>query len=328
MNAVEFADLLAHPNQLSNIAYEMLEQHLLAHPYCNGLRMLLLKKYKNDKHGAFERHLMLASMYATDRGRLYDYLHTSVVSNAQVATVPVEETTAEAAADTSTAPEEQAVVLVPPPNIYRHKVSDNPPMLAFQPPLTAEELAEQKAGIKEERDDLSIMPIEEWLSQPSEPIEEQLAAPAKEQPQRRSFKLSRIPTFEVNMNDFLEGKPTEETPIEAMPSVEEKPISSPAVFGESQTSDEADVFDFFMQQTNSFLQSLHARKEGKPKPILDEELEDQSTNENDAIISETLAGLLAAQGQNAKAIKMYAALSLKFPKKSRFFADRIAALKV
>lgn len=325
MNAVEFADLLAHPNQLSTVAYEMLEQQLLAHPYCNGLRMLLLKKYKNDKHGAFERHLMLASMYATDRGRLYDYLHTSVVSNAQLSTAPIEETAAEAAAD---APEEQAVVLVDPPNIYQHKVSENPPMLAFQPPLTAEELAEQKPLIKEERDDLSIMPIEEWLSQPSKPAEDQAVVPAKESPQRRSFKLSRIPTFKVNMNDFLEGKPVEETPIKEATPVEEKPNSNPSVSEEAQVSDEADVFDFFMQQTNSFLQSLHARKEGKSKPILDEELEDQSTNENDAIISETLAGLLAAQGQNAKAIKMYAALSLKFPEKSRFFADRIAALKV
>ena len=314
MAAAEFADLLAHPNQLSTVAYETLDQLLLAHPYCNGLRMLLLKKYKNDKHGAFERHLMLASMYATDRGRLYDYLHTSVVSNAQV-----EAPIAEPAEDRSTAPAEQTVLLVEPPNIYRHKVSENPPMLAFQPPLTAEELAAQTPLAKPERDDLSIMPIEEWLSQAPPPAEEKEALP-KEQPQRRSFKLSRIPTFKVDMNDFLEGKP-----IEAIPTPEAPP---PPNAETKEASDEADVFDFFMQQTNSFLQSLHDRKEGRPKPLLDAQLDDQSTNENDAIISETLAGLLAAQGQNAKAIKMYAALSLKFPEKSRFFADKIAALKV
>lgn len=314
MNAVEFADLLAHPNQLSTVAYETLDQLLLEHPYCNGLRMLLLKKYKNDKNSAFERHLMLASMYATDRGRLYDYLHTSMVSNAQVEALP--EAAAEPAA--SDAPVEQSVVLVEPPSIYRHKVSENPPMLAFQPPLTAEELAERTPLATEEREDWSIMPIEEWLSQPAE----EATTPEKEAPQRRSFKLSRIPTFKVDMNDFLEGKSIEEPPAaEEVPP----PITEPQ---KTASSDEADVFDFFMQQTNSFLQSLHARKEGKPKPILDEDLKDQSTDENDAIISETLAELLAAQGQNAKAIKMYAALSLKFPEKSRFFADRIAALKV
>lgn len=323
MNAVEFADLLAHPNQLSMVAYETLEQLLLEHPYCNGLRMLLLKKYKNDKNSAFERHLMLASMYATDRGRLYDYLHTSVVSNAQVEALP--EAAAEPAAS-DTLPE-SSVVLVEPPSVYRHKVSENPPMLAFQPPLTAEELAKQPSLTTEEREDWSIMPIEEWLSQPSEPKKEK-ATSLKESPQRRSFKLSRIPTFKVNMNDFLEGKETQESPVtEELPAIEESTVHA-VESSESVPSDEADVFDFFMQQTNSFLQSLHARKEGKPKPVLDEELEDQSTDENDAIISETLAELLAAQGQNAKAIKMYAALSLKFPEKSRLFADRIAALKV
>jgi hypothetical protein len=55
--------------------------------------------------------------------------------------------------------------------------------------------------------------------------------------------------------------------------------------------------------------------------------EDDSIEENREIVSETLATILAIQGQKAKAIKMYEALSLKFPEKSRLFAEKINELK-
>jgi len=79
MTTSEFTNLLKNPTKLNTMSYEALDQLLLQFPYCNGIRMLLLKKYKNDKHIAFERHLALASMYAADRSKLYDFLNTSTV---------------------------------------------------------------------------------------------------------------------------------------------------------------------------------------------------------------------------------------------------------
>ena len=58
----------------------------------------------------------------------------------------------------------------------------------------------------------------------------------------------------------------------------------------------------------------------------EEEWEDDSVYENEEIVSETLAAILAKQGQKDKAIKMYESLSLTFPKKSRLFAQKIAEL--
>lgn len=54
---------------------------------------------------------------------------------------------------------------------------------------------------------------------------------------------------------------------------------------------------------------------------------EQSVKKRDVIISETLADLLALQGYNKKAKKMYKQLSLIFPEKSGFFAARIKKLK-
>lgn len=53
----------------------------------------------------------------------------------------------------------------------------------------------------------------------------------------------------------------------------------------------------------------------------------KSIVENESIASETLAKLLADQGSPQKAIKMYQRLSLIFPEKSTFFAERIEKLK-
>lgn len=53
----------------------------------------------------------------------------------------------------------------------------------------------------------------------------------------------------------------------------------------------------------------------------------KSVQQSDDVLSETLAELLVMQGSQKKAIKMYKRLSLIFPKKSSFFAKKIAKLK-
>ncbi len=49
--------------------------------------------------------------------------------------------------------------------------------------------------------------------------------------------------------------------------------------------------------------------------------------EDNSIVTETLAGILARQGHNEKAIEMYKKLSLQYPEKSSFFAGKIEKLK-
>jgi len=53
----------------------------------------------------------------------------------------------------------------------------------------------------------------------------------------------------------------------------------------------------------------------------------KSSNDDEDIVSETLAQLYKNQGNPAKAIKIYAKLSLLFPEKSRYFAAQIEKLQ-
>lgn len=58
-----------------------------------------------------------------------------------------------------------------------------------------------------------------------------------------------------------------------------------------------------------------------------EDLSEKSTIENDEIISETLAQILAKQGKTEQAIQLYEKLCLKIPEKSSYFAAQIKNLK-
>ena len=67
------------------------------------------------------------------------------------------------------------------------------------------------------------------------------------------------------------------------------------------------------------------KKKKKKRKVID--IAKKSVKENEDIISETLAELLAKQGSRKKAIQMYERLSLIFPEKSTFFAEKIEKLK-
>jgi flagellar motility protein MotE (MotC chaperone) len=58
-----------------------------------------------------------------------------------------------------------------------------------------------------------------------------------------------------------------------------------------------------------------------------EESARKSIEENEGIVSETLARLIAAQGKKEKAIEIYQKLMLKNPQKSSYFAAQIEKLK-
>ena len=53
-----------------------------------------------------------------------------------------------------------------------------------------------------------------------------------------------------------------------------------------------------------------------------------SIQENDHLMTETLAKVYLEQKKFEKAIKAYRILSLKYPEKSGFFADRIKAIRI
>ena len=98
--------------------------------------------------------------------------------------------------------------------------------------------------------------------------------------------------------------------------VENKEISSKKP---SKTEEKFDLISKFIK-TNPKIAPVD-------KTIVNQDVAQNSYAENDSLMTETLAKVYLEQKKYENAIKAYRILSLKYPEKSGFFADRIKAIK-
>jgi len=86
------------------------------------------------------------------------------------------------------------------------------------------------------------------------------------------------------------------------------------------TTSQSNLIDEFLRNTPSI-------KPDKAKMQDAVDISEQSVQSDDQLLSETLAGIYLQQGYFEKAIRTYEKMSLKFPKKSAYFATRIEEIK-
>jgi hypothetical protein len=80
------------------------------------------------------------------------------------------------------------------------------------------------------------------------------------------------------------------------------------------------VEDFLNQEPTRIV----LKENDTPAEVREEKVEKEDENE---ILTETLAGIYIKQGKFENAIKIIRQLSLKYPKKNRYFADQIRFLE-
>jgi hypothetical protein len=320
MEAAEIYNLLQNPKSIQLLRYEELEELLVAYPYFQGVRMLLLKKYYNQQDSTFNQHLALAATYAPDRSRLFDFLN-EVEGEKDTASDKVEEAAVEKKNDNL---KHQPEELIQESNELETSLEEETSKLTGSP----DKLTKESPQSKEQ-------PIEDWLMDFEPPrmnVKEDLG-------NKRSFKLPRIPVLDKGMLDFLDSgkaEPRKRIPVKAVKEKvgKEVDIVTPPQkqAGRRIRSQNKDLesFDFFSEQTDAFLKRIASRDKGKKKQAEKEptySFSENSLEDNEEVVSETLADLLAKQGQSIKAIKMYEALILKIPEKNRYFARKIEALR-
>ena len=199
-------------------------------------------------------------------------------------------------------------------------------------PVAPEVVPEKKAEAKKE-------PIE------TRAVTENAATPKKGKSQEKKAAVAEVPDIpsfelETNLDTVPEGviektkDGSKQEPAWEAPEVREMPFSEKA----------------------SFLQWLNAETRVAPAPAVDKQKADAAGSDIKKIIrelpkfegnkrdgkinvfsleadgqgrfvTETLAEIYLKQGLFEKAIKSYEVLSLKYPEKSSFFADRIRAIK-
>ncbi|PHQ57483.1 MAG: hypothetical protein COC16_00920 [Lutibacter sp.] len=97
-------------------------------------------------------------------------------------------------------------------------------------------------------------------------------------------------------------------------------VSQKPIVREEKTTDKFKLIDTFIK----------TKPKIKPadKSAINIDLSPESSTENESIMTETLAKVYLEQKKYENAVKAYHILSLKYPEKSGFFADRIKAIKI
>lgn len=75
MNANDLQYLIEHPEAVRTIDKQSLEQLTREHPYFSAAYSLIAKRSQLHKEASYESKLNLASAYAVDRVRLYEFMH-------------------------------------------------------------------------------------------------------------------------------------------------------------------------------------------------------------------------------------------------------------
>lgn len=311
MTAVQFQQYLREPLLLVQLSASQLEALVREYPYCGLLRQLLVRKCQMMHQSEEELAACVREQaaYVPDRVRLHELLSAAAegVDNGLLSV---------------------------------NVVSENPPR------ISARELGLEKKTLIPT--DLSfVLQVFDKESVQAGSVQSIMAKKKKqknasptggetgdESAAKKRFRLPRIAVLEENKQalDNLTLQAAEDTTATAKQEQQEQAyvLEEDPELGFVQDVD--DAFRF-LQQTEHFLRSLSERmqsvqQEHSPASVVQEdEAAQASVSDNDEIASETLARLLLAQNQRAKAIKIYKRLMRKQPERSAYFSQLIEEAK-
>ncbi|MGB6152284.1 MAG: hypothetical protein WBG48_09845 [Pricia sp.] len=312
MNTKDFTHLLQHPDKIvSPIQTKQLEEVLEEFPYFQAARSLHLKGLKNLNSFKYNKALKVVAAYTADREVLFDFITSKdFIQNAIADSLSGKSTTL---ADTETTSEE----------IVPQTLSDTSPENAKDTslPLTREEADTLlDPNLFKAKDSNTVAPpSKKTTTSPSNAersasdeldIGEPLPFTKKE---RYSFgEWLQLTAFKpVKENK----KPSEEKELEDI----DFPLKEEDTIGEGNPKKKKfDLIDKFIADQPK----INPQKDA-PKIAIATSV----TLDKKELMTETLAKVYLEQKKYKNAIQAYKILSLKYPEKSGFFADRIKAVE-
>lgn len=326
MNKQLFEDYLYSPNDMPASSVAELKQIIAEYPYFQTAHMLYIKSLHLNNSILYAAHLKQAACYARDRTLLFKLIKgqhaavrhqpaidsfaqstdTSIAISGEIAPEPVTTPTTRL-----TVTEEQPTVEPLSERILR-RLREIEQEHAQKEQSEATQSTVQTQVIQQIEEHQSMQPIvdedDELLS-----FEDDDELPPLT-PEQLNPQHKRIPP----------GKFTPQT-IEYIHNLERKLAES--------------GIDNFQETNNNRPEKSHDKlidafltKQPRiipKKPVQNEEIEDISTKsvEEPEIMTETIAKIYLNQEQYEKALKIYETLSLKYPQKSVYFADKISQIK-
>lgn len=302
MNVPEFTQLLQHPNKaVSPVQTNQLEDILLEYPYFQAARAIHLKGLKNLNSFKYNSALKITAAYIADRDILFDFITSKEFLQNQIADTISGKS--HALSETEIISEE--VLPTSKINTFLDESSEDEPL----PRNTKDADHILDPTLFESKDpevDKSIAAKKK--AQEALELGKPLAFTKKE---KYSFaewlQLASVKTVHRNPENTSFDKTQDRPKID--------------IKGSKATSkrEKFELIDRFIETNPKIIP--------QDKTTVKVDIKDSLKMNKDELMTETLAKVYLEQKKYKKAIQAYRILSLKYPEKSGFFADRIKAVE-
>src|SRR5690554_4702379 len=302
MNVQDFTYLLQNPEKLvSPVQTNQLEDILAEYPYFQAARAMHLKGLKNLNSFKYNNALKVTAAYTADRDILFDlitskdFLQNVIADSISGKSAPLNDTETISEEVVSEFGEEKSLIPISGDEPWPRTAKDadqilDPTLFASKDPGIDRSLSENK---KKTEEILELGKPIPFSKKERYSFKEWLQLTSQQPIQRESTqKNTRLPNQE---------KPTDPPPRKS-----------------EQKIRKFQLIDQFIKTNPKIVPTENTTKI---------DIKDSSTFDKNELMTATLAKVYLEQGKYKKAIQAYRILSLKYPEKSSFFADRIKAVE-
>lgn len=325
MKKPDFIKLMREPDMLQGKHVTALKQVVSHFPYFTNAQVLLCKALQNENHYEFDKQLKQTALIAPDREVLYYYLHQLKPTWLTETAKPITEPATPLPVKLPNEPNLNPVTVGSLPELSLPDgvvapIMDTTAALAIEETLTVE--------ITTDIDDVNVVEenaleqnIVKDITNEAHSFDEWLSLLSNKQ---NNVKMAEV----IETNEEPTSKVT--TPISVKnitetiePSIDEKAAIKTQideVVAKSNVNNFQGILERFIKENPS----ISRPKSEFFNPI---NMARQSVEEDEELVTETLANLYYKQGNYKKAIRAYEKLCLLYPSKLAYFASLIKKIK-
>lgn len=300
MNKSELIGLIKEPEKLGKQEIALLNRVAADFPYFQGVQVLLTRSYANLKHYEFDKQLHKAALTVPNREVLYRYLQGEMMSaTEEMKQVAPDDLVIQQEVEAPVQPNEHDLAEI----VYsgdETEISVPDATLMVEPASTEVVNVQDMPSTASSEDQLwshagEYHTFAEWLA---------YSKGKKPEPEKEEQK------------EILE--PQEFIKVDEMREIAPEPVNQPVAKSNVPAFD--GLLDKFIRESPSI---------SRPKAEFynPANMAKQSVEEDEDLVSETLAKLYEKQGHHKKAIRAYEKLCLIYPHKMAYFADLILKIK-